>query len=67
MRNGFKSSRGAMRGTIGGAPICRNGDVGFATVAIGFGPFLYASSLDFSVLNLVNTNRYSTTRGLKLC
>src|SRR5271163_4725323 len=48
MRNGFKSSRGAMRGTIGGAPICLSGPVGFTTVAIGFGPFLYASSLDFS-------------------
>jgi hypothetical protein len=37
-----------MRGTIGGAPICLSGPVGFTTVAIGFGPFLYASSLDFS-------------------
>jgi len=37
-----------MRGTIGGAPICLSGPVGFTTVAIGFGPFLYTSSLDFS-------------------
>src|SRR5579864_1839511 len=36
MRNGFRSSRGAMRGIIGAT-------VGFATVAIGFGPFLYAA------------------------
>src|ERR1700730_9050560 len=40
MRNGFRSSRGAMRGTIGGVPICRVGVVGFATVAIGIGPFV---------------------------
>src|ERR1700737_550687 len=39
MRNGFRSSRGAMRGIMGGT-------VGFATVAIGFGPFLYAASLE---------------------
>src|ERR1700724_2795567 len=32
MRNGFRSSRGAMRGIIGGA-------VGLATVAIGFRSF----------------------------
>jgi hypothetical protein len=38
-----------MRGTIGGAPICLSGPVGFTTVAIGVGPFLYASSLDFSI------------------
>jgi hypothetical protein len=37
-----------MRGTIGGAPICLSGPVGFTTVAIGVGPFLYTSSLDFS-------------------
>jgi hypothetical protein len=49
MRNGFKSSRGAMRGTIGGAPICLSGPVGFTTVAICVGPFLYASSLAFSI------------------
>src|SRR5437016_12009460 len=42
MRNGFRSSRGAMRGTIGGVPICLVGAVGFATVAIGVGPFVYA-------------------------
>src|ERR1700692_4983100 len=36
MRNGFRSSRGAMRGIIGAT-------VGFATVAIGFGPFVYAA------------------------
>jgi hypothetical protein len=29
-----------MRGTIGGAPICLPGIVGFATVAIGVGPFV---------------------------
>ncbi len=40
MRKGFKSSRGAMRGTIGGAPICLPGIVGFATVAISVGPFV---------------------------
>src|SRR5580704_125134 len=40
MRNGFKSSRGAMRGTRGGVPNCRVGAVGFATVAIGVGPFV---------------------------
>src|SRR5579885_1767122 len=33
MRKGFRSSRGAMRGT-------RGGTVGFTTVAISFGPFL---------------------------
>jgi hypothetical protein len=38
-----------MRGTIGGAPICLSGPVGFTTVAIGVGPFLYTSSLDFSI------------------
>ena len=32
-----------MRGTIGGAPICLPGIVGFATVAIGVGPFLCLS------------------------
>src|SRR6266481_3920101 len=42
MRKGFRSSRGAMRGTIGGAPICLVGVVGFATVAIGVGPFVYS-------------------------
>jgi hypothetical protein len=31
-----------MRGTIGGAPICFVGAVGFATVAIGVGPFVYS-------------------------
>src|SRR5271154_1088578 len=40
MRNGFKSSRGAILGTIGGVPICLVGVVGFATVAIGVGPFV---------------------------
>src|SRR5713226_9676018 len=40
MRKGFKSSRGAMRGTIDGVPICRNGAPDFATVAIGVGPFV---------------------------
>src|SRR5579859_5641382 len=43
MRNGLRSSRGAMRGTIGGT-------VGLATVAIGFRSFrvraLCATSLD---------------------
>src|SRR5438445_6917949 len=49
MRNGFRSSRGAMRGTIGGVPICLVGAVGFATVAIGVGPFVYAIYLRSSV------------------
>src|SRR5437879_2303276 len=40
MRKGFSSSRGAIRGTIGGAPVGRAGTGGFATVAISFGPFL---------------------------
>src|SRR6266404_5826117 len=35
MRNGFRSSRGAIRGTIG----CT---AGFTTVAIGVGPFLFS-------------------------
>src|ERR1700737_1319237 len=42
MRKGFRSSRGAMRGTTGGVPICLVGAVGFATVAIGVGPFVYS-------------------------
>src|SRR5271155_4463195 len=66
MRNGFKSSRGAMRGTIGGAPICLSGPVGFTTVAIGFGPFLYASSLDFFDRLTFKIKIFSTTRGPKL-
>src|SRR5438132_12062804 len=45
MRKGFKSSRGAMRGTMGGARICLVGAVGFATVAIGVGPFVYSICL----------------------
>src|SRR5204862_4736872 len=45
MRKGFRSSRGAMRGTMGGAPICLVGAVGFATVAIGVGPFVYSICL----------------------
>jgi hypothetical protein len=40
MRKGFNSSRGAIRGTIDGAPVGRVGTGGFATVAISFGPFL---------------------------
>src|SRR6516225_1671240 len=44
MRKGFRSSRGAMRGTIGGALIFV-GVVGFATVAMGVGPFLLSYSL----------------------
>src|ERR1700741_3763847 len=39
MRKGFNSSRGAIRGTIGGAGTVRPGTGGFATVAISFGPF----------------------------
>jgi len=39
-----------MRGTMGGAPICLVGAVGFATVAIGVGPFVYAICLRNSVL-----------------
>src|SRR5215831_5000416 len=50
MRKGLSSSRGAIRGTRGGAPICLIGAVGFATVAIKFGPFLCAS---FSITNTV--------------
>src|ERR1700736_4994546 len=46
MRNGFKSSRGAIRGTMGGVPICLVGAVGFATVAIGSGPFLNSLRLE---------------------
>src|SRR5215471_16272621 len=38
MRKGFRSSRGAMRGTSGGAPSCLSG--GFASVATSFGPFV---------------------------
>jgi hypothetical protein len=34
---------------MGGAPIGLIGAVGFATVAIGVGPFFYAYSLDFSI------------------
>src|SRR5580765_3397471 len=41
MRKGLSSSRGAIRGTIGGAPVGRVGTGGFATVAIRFGPFRY--------------------------
>jgi hypothetical protein len=33
-----------MRGTMGGAPICLVGAVGFATVAIGSGPFVKSVS-----------------------
>src|SRR2546429_7224845 len=44
MRKGFRSSRGAMRGTIGGTLIFV-GVVGFATVAIGVGPFVLSYSL----------------------
>src|SRR5882757_621202 len=49
MRKGFRSSRGAMRGTRGGVPICLVGAVGFATVAIGVGPFVYSICLNKSV------------------
>jgi len=52
-----------MRGTIGGAPICLSGPVGFTTVAIGFGPFLYTSSLDFSIY--LKIKNFSVARGLK--
>src|SRR5438552_17027092 len=45
MRKGFRASRGAMRGTMGGSPICLVGVVGFATVAIGVGPFFYSICL----------------------
>src|SRR5438552_16698540 len=45
MRNGFRSSRGAMRGTMGGAPSCLVGAVGFATVGIGVGAFVYSICL----------------------
>src|SRR5689334_7118033 len=51
-----------MRGTIGGAPICLNGDVGFATVAIGFRPFLYSivsSASRDSSLRLMDQKRLS--------
>jgi hypothetical protein len=53
-----------MRGTIGGAPICLSGPVGFTTVAIGFGPFLYASSLDFSLIKKIK--KFLTPRGSNL-
>src|SRR5436309_11745115 len=52
MRKGFRSSRGAMRGTMGGAPICLVGVVGFATVAIGVGPFVYSICLSNFALHL---------------
>src|SRR2546429_6369396 len=45
MRKGFRSSRGAMRGAMGGTHICLVGVVGFATVAIGVGPFVYSICL----------------------
>jgi hypothetical protein len=51
-----------MRGTIGGEPICLVGAVGFATVAIGVGPFVYSICLRKSVFtwpifqNLLNEN-----------
>jgi hypothetical protein len=35
---------------MGGAPICLVGVVGFATVAIGVGPFVYSICLKTSVL-----------------
>src|ERR1700682_5393585 len=38
-----------MRGTMGGVPICLVGAVGFATVAIGVGPFVYSICLRNSV------------------
>src|SRR6202030_87806 len=61
MRKGFKSSRGAMRGTMGGAPICLVGAVGFATVAIGSGPFLKSVRLEqYSKLWLNNNYRWFT-------
>ena len=41
IRNGFRSSRGAIRGTIG----CT---AGFTTVAIGVGPFLFSVVLQRS-------------------
>src|SRR5260221_4260610 len=40
MRKGFSSSRGAIRGHMGGAPVSRVRTGGFATVAISFVPFL---------------------------
>src|SRR5713101_9611451 len=51
-----------MRGTIGGAPICLIGAVGFATVAIGFRPFLYSivsSASRGSSLRLLDPKRLS--------
>jgi hypothetical protein len=35
-----------MRGTMGGVPICLGGAVGFATVAIGSGPFVKSIRLE---------------------
>ena len=37
---------------MGGAPICLVGVVGFATVAIGVGPFVYSICLSNSALHL---------------
>src|SRR5882762_2408164 len=63
MRNGFKSSRGAMRGTIGGAPICLVGVVGFATVAIGIGPFVCSI---YSITSAFTWPHFKTSRD-RLC
>src|SRR5271166_4316702 len=52
MRNGFKSSRGAIRGTMGGAPSGRIGVVGFATVAMVFKSFLPLRVSSFSLTAL---------------
>jgi hypothetical protein len=65
MRNGLRSSRGAMRGTMGGAPICRIGAVGFATVAIGVGPFVnsfYAACFLLMKLELCYWYRFEWAR-----
>src|SRR5260370_10714992 len=67
MRKGFRSSRGAMRGTMGGAAICLVGAVGFATVAIGFGPFVYAICLRNSVFTWPEFKNRSMKISLSIC
>src|SRR6476660_6029783 len=67
MRNGFKSSRGAMRGTMGGAPICLVGVVGFATVAIGIGPFVCSIYSPTSAFTWPISNRLRPALLLAVC
>src|SRR5580765_5010265 len=67
MRNGFRSSRGAMRGTIGGVPICLVGVVGFATVAIGIGPFVCSIYSITSAFTWPNSNLVRPALRLAVC